>query len=346
MNTNRPRESVISLFDPLNTPPDTPTREVHTPDSASDKENDAPSHHPGQLTSFFNRIYTNPKMVKAPRGKLIDFEESGELAAVEQHDATGNASGDVAGQQQHASDGATEGLWQISNWRRYPQRMFESRPRSWRSQPSAHPPPSSPSSWSDVSSLLAHACTSAAPAGAPLADVINAINLGSLDINAEAKEHATASSEETLVANCPDITVVPPESEPSSPNPSMPVDNYVSPFLSPVAPPPVFSPPIRRQHVSTSPNDPRRISVDLHSSFSIQLQSPEMSFDLLNDKISFLSQGQDSFWTAADEDDTMDLAKEEFKMKMIAERYESIKEEDEIEPVPDEKLQCISPSSK
>ena len=50
-----------------------------------------------------------------------------------------------------------------------------------------------------------------------------------------------------------------------------------------------------------SPDDPRRTSVDLYSSFHLQMQSAEMSFDLLNDKISFLGGAQDSFWAGADD---------------------------------------------
>lgn len=84
--------------------------------------------------------------------------------------------------------------------------------------------------------------------------------------------------------------------------------------------------------------DPRRFSVDLHSSFSLQMQSSDMSFDLLNDKISILDHGQDSFWSGMGsedaEDDTMDLARVEMKMKVVAEKYESIKEAEEIKPLP------------
>ena len=175
---------------------------------------------------------------------------------------------------------------------------------------------------------------SEAPSGTPLADVINSINLGSLTIHAEAGQSETVFGEASSDVVCPDITVIPTISEPPSPSPMQ----TANAFLSPVIPPTVFSPPVRRHHVSTSPNDPRRASVDLQFSFSLQLQSSDLSFDLMNDKISFFSQGQDSFWSGADEDDTMDLAKEELKMKLNAERYECIKEEEEIEPVPVEKL--------
>ncbi|THG97524.1 hypothetical protein EW026_g4495 [Hermanssonia centrifuga] len=68
------------------------------------------------------------------------------------------------------------------------------------------------------------------------------------------------------------------------------------------------------------------------------MQSSDMSFDLLNDKISILDHGQDSFWSGMGsedaEDDTMDLARVEMKMKVVAEKYESIKEAEEIKPLP------------
>ncbi|KAL0071746.1 hypothetical protein AAF712_000668 [Marasmius tenuissimus] len=44
----------------------------------------------------------------------------------------------------------------------------------------------------------------------------------------------------------------------------------------------------RASPVNTSSGDPIRQSFDLHASFQLQFQSPESSFDLLNDKISFL----------------------------------------------------------
>ena len=72
MNTNRPRDSILSLFDPLATPA-TPERDLSSPDSSSDKENDGP----GQVTVFFNRIYTKPQTpphhTSPCTGKLIDF---------------------------------------------------------------------------------------------------------------------------------------------------------------------------------------------------------------------------------------------------------------------------------
>lgn len=339
------------MFDPLNTPPETPTREVHSPDSSSDKENDVPSTKPGQLTTFFNRVYTNPKMVKAPRDKLIDL---GDISGVATQQATTMTTALIptdddekrvqdqpAKDLMHSADACTEGrncrkpLADIKLEKTLP--MDVRIPPTITEEESADYPtsPECRSTWSVGMTILAHSRTTAAPSGAPLADVINAINLGSLDIHAAPPSPPAVSLEATAGIACPNITVMPPDSEPPTPVTAMPPNSYASPFLSPVAPPPVFSPPVRRQHVSTSPNDPRRASVDLQSSFRLQMQSSDLSFDLLNDRISFLSQGQDSFWTGPEEDDTMDLAK-----KMLVEKYASIKEEDEIEPVVQEKTPC------
>ena len=50
-----------------------------------------------------------------------------------------------------------------------------------------------------------------------------------------------------------------------------------------------------------SPDDPWRTSVGLYLSFHLQMQSAEMPFDLLNDKISFLGGVQDLFWAGTDD---------------------------------------------
>ncbi|KAJ2969291.1 hypothetical protein NUW54_g12999 [Trametes sanguinea] len=76
-----------------------------------------------------------------------------------------------------------------------------------------------------------------------------------------------------------------------------------------------------------SPDDPRRTSVDLYSSFHLQMQSVDMSFDLLNDKISFLGNGQDSFWAGGESgDDTMFEFDEENRVPAMEKRRLSLSE--------------------
>ncbi|KZT67421.1 hypothetical protein DAEQUDRAFT_641750, partial [Daedalea quercina L-15889] len=71
---SKPRNSILYLFDPLESL--TTPRRDRSPDSgSSDKENDV---QPGEVTVFFNRIYTSQKNVapKTPNGKLIDFGDT------------------------------------------------------------------------------------------------------------------------------------------------------------------------------------------------------------------------------------------------------------------------------
>ncbi|KAJ8587004.1 hypothetical protein M405DRAFT_864130 [Rhizopogon salebrosus TDB-379] len=175
-----------------------------------------------------------------------------------------------------------------------------------------------------------------APAGSPLASVINAINF---------TEHKVPSKEVTL-PTIPEVVVAGEESLGSStaqlsPSPSTALLTHTQvPELMPPAPivsfshqhqtshsretlaAPVARPrPRARAHTTSSPGfDPRRSSVDLQSSFNMQLQCPESSFDLLNDRISFF--GGDTI----DADD-FDMQAEEEIMEALAKR---IKEKDAL----------------
>ncbi|KAJ8508589.1 hypothetical protein ONZ45_g9152 [Pleurotus djamor] len=96
----------------------------------------------------------------------------------------------------------------------------------------------------------------------------------------------------------------PTASLPSSPDASLPVITFseapLEPPVSDVAPvelptdcdtsPSQLAPrPRIRAAGSIDIDDPRRCSVDLQQSFCLQMQCPDSSFDLLNDKISFLA---------------------------------------------------------
>ncbi|EGO24363.1 hypothetical protein SERLADRAFT_467536, partial [Serpula lacrymans var. lacrymans S7.9] len=74
-----------------------------------------------------------------------------------------------------------------------------------------------------------------------------------------------------------------------------------------------------RSNTTTSSLDPRRTSVDLHTSFNWQLQCPEASFDLLNDRISFLG-GQESFLKGLDDMDEFNMEAEEEMMEALAKK--------------------------
>ncbi|CAL1717308.1 unnamed protein product [Somion occarium] len=324
MQMNRPRESLLSLFDPLANPT-TPERNTSSPDSSSDKENDGP----GQVTVFFNRIYTKPPQasVNTPKGRLIDF---GDVTAC-YSDGEGDVSMDCGNESLQENNTITEDTEMkdvFSHHRDSP--LFANR------QPLADikldgfkrrtPTPEGDTAWSEENTPVPS--VTAAPRGDPLADVINSINLSAMTISDEEPFSDVPSSP---VHAYPEINISPPEVEIAPPTPTDSPEPSPAKFASPMANSNIATPTstTRRTHLTpatTSSSDPRRISVDLQSSFRLQLGSPEMSFDLLNDKISFLGQSQDSFWTAGD-DDTIDFKKEQEKMLALAEEYEKLSEE-------------------
>ncbi|KAG2355941.1 hypothetical protein BDR07DRAFT_488877 [Suillus spraguei] len=177
-----------------------------------------------------------------------------------------------------------------------------------------------------------------APAGSPLASVINAINF--TDKNAPSvgsiPEHTTPTIVVSREANLGSSTA---ELSPS-PSTALLTHTHISASTLtssdlPLSPPskdqtqsasshdtltaPTARPRLRaRAHTTSSPSfNPRRNSVDLHSSFNLQLNCPDASFDLLNDRISFF--GGDAF--AIDIDD-FDLHAEEEMMEALAKRIE------------------------
>ncbi|KIJ66845.1 hypothetical protein HYDPIDRAFT_166302 [Hydnomerulius pinastri MD-312] len=190
----------------------------------------------------------------------------------------------------------------------------------------------------------------AAPLGSPLASVINAINLTDHtreESDSDSENHQPLSivvseppdTDETLNLStaylvpsntAPLLTethfsesIVPPsppsvsrdlplpspktDSTPQSSSSIAPADD--STYLS-------ARPRPRHRSKTTSAFDPHRSSVDLHSSFNWQLQCPEASFDLINDRVSFF--GGDSFML--DTTDDFDMQAEEEMMNVLAER--------------------------
>lgn len=337
MNTRRPRDSILCLFDPL-AAPSTPERETPSADSASDKENDGP----GQVTVFFNRIYTketsSQPVSTSCRGNLIDF---GDTSLHDEYEAS-LLDEDCGGM--NFGDGgmlylATLLVWSdlavddsmsfgpvtcaapgnaVSPLR---QPLADIRIETVTEpvvQPKLIEGLDSPEriAWPKESNLVS---PTVAPKGAPLADVINSINLSALSLSRSPSPTPSRlptddalplpeTEDESLRStdSFPEISVCPPDEEPVVPShPTTPISSPES--LS--AP----RPAMRRLQANTSAADHRRVSVDLQSSFSLQMQSPEMSFDLLNDKISFLSQ------EAMEGDDTLDFRTSPRPMPAIAE---------------------------
>ena len=158
-----------------------------------------------------------------------------------------------------------------------------------------------------------------APTGSPLASVINAINF------------TEQKAKDGILPTVPEVAVtrewnLGSSTAQLSPSPSTALLTHT------LAPESISHPrdtlattvarprPRARAHTTSSPGtDLRRVSVDLQSSFDMQLQCPEASFDLLNDRISFF--GGDLM---IDTDD-FDMQAEEEIMEALAKR---IKEND------------------
>ncbi|KAI0671810.1 hypothetical protein C8Q78DRAFT_1078576 [Trametes maxima] len=311
----KPRNSVLYLFDPLQQSPSTPLRDSSPELGNSDKENDVPA---GDLTIFFSKTYGTHKaqeiQPRTPKGKLIDI---GDTPAPER----------LWDDMEHEGSDADEELSETEAER--PESILaplrtpladldvEATPRPQQDvrrplqAPVFSAAASPPHDEAPFQALLA------APPGSPLAGVINSINFSALAISDDVSptaRYAPALEAENLrpPSPFPEINVCAPET-PTVSQFDLGVDE--EPVVAPTTVGSTLRPPSSLTQLS--PDDPRRASVDLYSSFHLQMQSAEMSFDLLNDKISFLGNGQDSFWAGGD--DTMFEFDEEKRVPAVKE---------------------------
>lgn len=297
----KPRNSVLYLFDPLHQAPSTPRRDSSDDCGPSDKENDIP---PGDLTVFFNRTFASHKQAQAqaltPQGKLIDF---GETPTTERlWDAAEHDGSDADGEQSE-SDAESGGVLSPSRVP-FAELDVEHTPRP---QESKEPlkalvfaNPSLPSQC-PLPALLGPA-----PQNSPLAEVINSINFSSMSLSESISASSSLPAQETEIVHAA-------PSRPSSPFPEINVCAPQTPVTEGFdTSQEQYDPPTAASHLrpptsltQLSSEDQRRTSVDLYSSFHMQMESTDMSFDLLNDKVSFFGNGQDSFWSGGD--DTLDF---------------------------------------
>ncbi|KAF5352781.1 hypothetical protein D9756_006040 [Leucocoprinus leucothites] len=153
----------------------------------------------------------------------------------------------------------------------------------------------------------------------------------------DSSESSDASSADTSIP-----LVISQSSPPSSP---------ISPPLEPeskseatdtVSPLPLAT--LRPRLPTMAPDN--RVSVDLHASFQLHMQSEEMSFDLLSDKVSFLSAqgGMESFLTTNEDDPSFDLETERINMEKALKKYAEAKEQ-QVDKVPLTKDDTSSSSS-
>ena len=290
------------MFDPLMADsPSTPKREESnaSPDN-SDKENDAPRD-PLSLSQYFNRTYHVKSLQTpgTPNGKLIDFgdtsmEEGDELVLLGPSAVAKEApldDGDAPPSTHLLIDPHEEN--DTENITSFPSNGPFVTPQNRRIlgdiDVDALQPPKPPVKQGALKiSFLTAASSESSPAEAPTTSV------ASSNPNPE-----SASSGPVITLYPPTFDSIPPTS--SAPQISDKVDNYLSPQLPHTAA--GFTP--RRSSLS-SEYAPNRVSMDLQSSFQLQLQNGDYSFNLINDKVPFLESSQELSFPESDDDSGMD----------------------------------------
>lgn len=382
INYNRPRDSLLSLFDPLSqsnpssdtseTPPHH-DRDLVSPspsEGGSDKENSTPAEvnaHPTMGVSpmtfnkFFSRPYTDhkplPTQVPLPLDRLIDFDVSvvvddggqGEIeASGDESEAEDVVRDESPEEEVEDENNDTPRLEDNSIFSSTSLRLDDSAPTPRRpladislavaALSSSSPAVSSPSPTKNTvkdyftsrSTPLLSPKLTRAPESSRLFSVMDSIN--SADGSPSSSPSPSASpnpsppmspieehARDETISQTPKITVHSPASL---------EDN--SDTLSPLPTAPI---PRLRSHISPTSTseafDPRRVSVDLQSSFSSYIACPESSFDLLNDRISFINHdsflGQLVSFTDGDAElADMDVAKEEEEMEELVAKLEGL----------------------
>jgi hypothetical protein len=144
----------------------------------------------------------------------------------------------------------------------------------------------------------------------------------------DSSEFSDASSADTSVP----ITLLQ-----SSP-PSSPISSHLE---SKPEPADTVSPLPRLRPNPPMPSD-NRVSVDLHASFQMHMQSEGMSFDLLSDKVSFLGAqgGMESFSTTTEDDPSFDLETERINMEKALKKCSDAKadKKNKVPPASDSEL--------
>lgn len=380
INYNRPRDSLLSLFDPLSqsnpssdtseTPPHH-DRDLVSPspsEGGSDKENSTPAEvnaHPTMGVSpmtfnkFFSRPYTDhnplPTQVPLPLDRLIDFdvsvvvddrvqgeiEESGDESGAEDVARAESPEEEVEDENNDTPRLEDNSVFSSTSLRLDDRAPTPRRPLADISLAVVALSSSSPavsSSSPTKNSVKDYFTSRSAPPPSPkptrapessrLFSVMDSINSadGSPSSSPNASPNASPPmspieehARDETISQTPKITVHSPASL---------EDN--SDTLSPLPTAPI---PRLRSHIShTSTSeafDPRRVSVDLQSSFSSYIACPESSFDLLNDRISFINHdsflGQLVSFTDGDaEFADMDVAKEEEEMEELVAKLEGL----------------------
>ncbi|KAH6916909.1 hypothetical protein BKA70DRAFT_1417694 [Coprinopsis sp. MPI-PUGE-AT-0042] len=322
MTISRPRASILSLFDPLTqvTEPSTPPRNNESPVFDSDKENDGPQHRTDlTLTTFFNKTYKpNHPLPKHLTRRLVDVGDvtvqDVDPVGPDSDDDEDNEAFEAALKEFDDDEGDTLTFRQIAvaatpkwnaetpkasgseRFNKFASESPSGAPRTplgdlpieeettpvLRHHPMKRQTVTSPSKLSYVhivvtepeaeedepdtpvfanpsfgAAELQMKLTSTQPA--PLATSQSSLNLSTLP-----------NSADSLIAERSDLSI-------SS-------SSFGSDFVT--STPSLEVPLRRRTPTSASSDDRNRYSCDLQSSFQMQINDSDASFDLLNDKIS------------------------------------------------------------
>ncbi|KAG5654730.1 hypothetical protein H0H81_007486 [Sphagnurus paluster] len=349
MHATRPRESILDLFDPLASQP--PSRDAPSPDS--DKENSSPplSHDASMTAAFFKRTPKHASPVVLKR-RLIDVgdvtvDDPSMLAMLTEEEELDESMCDdddtltlptlpsktpariAIINDAHSSTVTTRTpLGEISLEREITPmaqtKMYKRPPPTLHSTPSIIIPASTDVSSIDsvINAVNASDASFASPGPAntsihfsdpqPLHDLPGDTDMPQITISAADELSESLSA---LHLDPPTKTL---SGDVSRPSVSSPLAQ------SSEASPSQLHPGLRPQRLSGSPHRDNRLSIDLCSSFHLQMQSAEASFDLLNDKISFFSStgGMDSFLSSMEEDESFDMAVEEAKLHQAIARIQ------------------------
>ncbi|KAF5384847.1 hypothetical protein D9615_001359 [Tricholomella constricta] len=357
MYATRPRDSILDLFDPLVSP--VPSHDAPDPDS--DKENsNPPRHYDCSMTdAFFRRTLKQPSPVVLKRrlidigdmttedpsmlSMLIDEEELDDSMCDENDTMTlpplpaATPARVVLASAEHATlsnpsprtplgeislDRDITPIARTKMYRRQAPSTFSS------SGSTIHQSPDNLSIASianannaTAASLASPGPTNSSPKCHNLIPEDHAPNTKPNDVETP---HITISSTDELSSSLSTLHLDTPT--------GTPLEDTSHPFASPFSQSSEESQSylhagLRANSSSkTSSHHPNRRSMDLYSSFHIQLQSEDASFDLLNDKISFFTStiGTDSFLNSMEEDESFDMVVEEAKLQKAIEKIQQV----------------------
>lgn len=331
MIQNRPRNSILSLFDPLNASPF--ERETNSSSPDSDKENANPTISSDPTTLFFNRAYKSSQSIPPKPStlthRLIDV---GDATIDNISIGTGGVLGNEGNAEEFRREEVENGVYgeveelglgvdndqdEILNLRDTAQSCLPKSPEQKAAATFAERMLRTP-----LAEIILDDEATPLPNSkifkrhfvqpAPLPSLESITEASDSVIHNEAKKsppEIRISSADNLSLSFSDLDETSFTANAKSRQSSkVLIDNPNSQSSA-------FSRHLRTNTTSNTRSEINRCSADLQSSFFMQMQSPESSFDLLHDKVSFLSQ-ESSLESMLDilEDESFDLQFEAAKM--------------------------------